>query len=197
MTNPIAGYQPLPFRFGGLGVAPTVAHSDIVTSSLSGPGTAATAARSDILPIGTPLPWLTGTPPAGYLMMDGSAVSRTTYAALFALLGTTYGIGDGSTTFNLPAPAGRTFIGSGTGSGLTARTLAGTGGEEAHTLQISEMPSHQHTYPASIGAGGGGGNISETSPFGSTSTNLAFTGGGGSHNNMQPWLAINWIIRAL
>ena len=141
--------------------------------------------------------WLTGTPPSGFIMLDGSAISRTTYAPLFALWGTTYGAGDGSTTFGLPDFRGRSIIGVGTGLGLTARTLGQTGGEELHTLQVSEMPSHQHTYPASTGAGGGGGNISETTPFGSTSTNLAFTGGGGAHNNMQPWFAANWIVRAL
>ena len=179
---------------------PTVAHSDIFTASLpgalAGPGVATTAARSDIVPIGVPWPWLTGTPPSGYVLMDGSNVSRTTYAPLFALWGTTYGVGDGSTTFGLPDFRGRAIIGAGTGTGLTARTLNTTGGEENHTLQVGEMPNHQHTYPASTGAGGGGGNISETTPFGATSTNLGFTGGGGAHNNMSPFFVVNWIVRA-
>ena len=61
--------------------------------------------------------------PAGFLLCDGSAVSRTTYADLFAALGTTWGAGDGSTTFNLPDLRGRSALGAGTGSGLTPRSL--------------------------------------------------------------------------
>lgn len=114
------------------------------------------------------------TVPAGYLACDGSAVSRTTYASLFGIISTTWGIGDGSTTFNLPDFRGRALIGDGTGSGLTARTLAQTTGVETHTLASSEMPSHNHTQDAhghsvndpghphtvsrAIGASGSGGN---------------------------------------
>jgi microcystin-dependent protein len=64
--------------------------------------------------------------PTGYLLCDGSAVSRTTYARLFAVLSTAWGSGDGSSTFNVPDLRGRCSIGAGTGSGLTARTLAGS-----------------------------------------------------------------------
>src|SRR5579871_3361453 len=83
--------------------------------------------------------------PAGWLLCDGSAVSRTTYAALFAAIGINYGGGDGIATFNLPDMRGRTVIGAGHGTGLTARTLAQTLGEEAHTLTAAEMPAHTHT----------------------------------------------------
>ena len=83
------------------------------------------------LPVGAVILWVAGgTPPAGWLEADGSAISRTTYAELFALIGTTYGTGDGSTTFNLPDARGRTAIGAGQGSGLTNRALAAKGGEE-------------------------------------------------------------------
>lgn len=68
------------------------------------------------VPIGTSLDFRGSTPPAGYLAEDGSAVSRTTYAKLFAVIGTTYGEGDGSTTFNLPDSRGRVTIGAGTGT---------------------------------------------------------------------------------
>lgn len=78
--------------------------------------------------------------PSGWLSCDGSAVSRSTYASLFAILGTTFGVGDGSTTFNVPDLKGRAPIGVGTGSGLTARTLGGKVGAETHT---HAMP-HQH-----------------------------------------------------
>ena len=83
--------------------------------------------------------------PAGYLECDGSAVSRTTYAALFAALGTTWGAGDGSTTFNLPNLARRTIVGAGgAATSVLGNTVGAEGGEEAHTLSAAEMPSHTH-----------------------------------------------------
>lgn len=134
--------------------------------------------------------------PTGWLLCDGSAVSRTTYAALFTIVGTTYGTGDGSTTFNLPDIRGRVSIGAGQGSGLTNRTLAATGGAETHTLTIAEMPAHTHTYHAGqFGSGYGpvdGNSINEWSDiYPATSS----TGGGGAHNNMQPFIVLNYIIK--
>ena len=97
------------------------------------------------------------TPPAGWLLCDGSAVSRTTYAVLFAAIGTTWGAGDGSTTFNLPDLRGRAPIGAGKGSGLTARTLGDSVGVETHahggktgstTLNANQsgLPAHTHSF---------------------------------------------------
>lgn len=218
----IAGWAPPPFRFGGLGVAPTVAHSDIFTASLpgalAGPGVATTAARSDIVPIGVPWPWLTGSPPSGYILMDGSAVSRTTYAPLFALWGTTYGVGDGTTTFGLPDWRGRALIGAGTGSGLTARTLNATGGNEnlqAHDHGNTTDESAQHTHTPASGAYGqtpnfgnestglGGGAVGpggRGTPAGSVDSNGHVHGtasaGSGSAGNMMPFFVVNWIVRA-
>src|SRR5439155_10954111 len=82
------------------------------------------------LPTGLVLPFAASSIPDGWLECTGQAVSRTSYARLFNLIGTTFGAGDGSTTFNVPDIRGRTPIGVGTGSGLTARSLAGTGGAE-------------------------------------------------------------------
>lgn len=82
--------------------------------------------------------------PGGWLLCDGSAVSRTTYASLFAAIGINFGGGDGIATFNLPDLRGRTILGAGHGAGLTARTLAQTLGEETHTLTANEMPAHTH-----------------------------------------------------
>jgi microcystin-dependent protein len=82
--------------------------------------------------------------PAGWLMCDGSAVSRTTYAALFAAIGGIYGAGDGSTTFNVPDMRGRVPVGVGQGAGLTNRTLNSTGGEETHVLSVAELAAHAH-----------------------------------------------------
>ncbi|MCR6633146.1 MAG: tail fiber protein [Magnetospirillum sp.] len=83
--------------------------------------------------------------PSGWLFCDGSAVNRTAYAALFAVIGTAFGSGDGTATFNLPDLRGRAPIGAGQGAGLTSRTLGGTVGEEKHTLTIAEIPAHNHS----------------------------------------------------
>lgn len=97
------------------------------------------------VPAGTSLDYRGGTLPFGFLVEDGSVVDRVTYARLFEAIGTTYGAGNGTTTFKIPDSRGRVNVASGTGSGLTARTQAATGGEETHVLTESEIPSHTHT----------------------------------------------------
>ncbi len=84
--------------------------------------------------------------PSGWLLANGDIVSRTTYSALFTAIGTTYGAGNGSTTFALPDMRSRVPIGVGTGSGLTARTLGGTVGQENITIGSTNLPSHSHTF---------------------------------------------------
>ena len=80
--------------------------------------------------------------PGGYLLCDGSAVFRSTYPDLFTAIGTTYGSGDGSTTFNLPNLSGKVVI------GVSANHVLGsTGGEATHTLTSSELPAHVHEVP--------------------------------------------------
>ena len=117
-------------------------------------------------------------PPANWLACDGSAVNRVTYANLFNAIGTTWGAGDGSTTFNVPDMRGRVPIGAGTGSGLTARTLAATLGEETHALSAGEGPSHNHTVTVSDP----GHNHTIADPGHAHSTNgLVPAGGGGSY----------------
>lgn len=99
-----------------------------------------------LIPSGTILDFAGTAAPTGFLPCDGSAVSRSTYSALFAALSTTWGAGDGSTTFNVPDLRGRAVIGAGTGGGLTARTLGQqTIGEEAHVLTVAELAAHNHT----------------------------------------------------
>lgn len=222
------------------------------------------------LPVGSVVPYAGSSVPPGYLFCDGTPANRTTYAALFSVLGTTYGAGDGSTTFGLPDLRGRAPIGVGTGTGLTARALAATGGEEAHVETNAEVGAHTHTLntPAhthgitdiahSHAVNPHSHNISSPShghPFGNgplTTTqinatsgstyNVQMTSGGGQNtgvatasptvtqnagsttdgqytgipantvgaasgdtlvasptataqNNMQPWLAMNWIIK--
>ena len=96
------------------------------------------------VPIGQIVELANAALPAGLLPCDGAAVSRTTYAALFAAIGTAYGVGDGSTTFNVPDRRGRVAIGDGTGTGLTARTRGQMVGAEVHILAPGEIPGHSH-----------------------------------------------------
>jgi microcystin-dependent protein len=135
----------------------------------------------------------TGSVPDGFLACDGSAVSRTTYANLYAKIGTTWGVGDGSTTFNLPDSRRRVVVGSGgTGTATLGNAVGSVGGAETHALTIAEMPAHTHTE---IGAYVG--NVYDGGPsaggyFGGQNTGS--TGGDGAHNNMQPSLVATKII---
>lgn len=87
--------------------------------------------------------------PIGWLICDGSIVSRMAFSDLFKIIGTTYGVGNSNNTFTLPDMRGRMPIGMGTGSSLTTRSLAGTVGAETATLSEGNLPSHTHT--ASVG----------------------------------------------
>lgn len=151
--------------------------------------------------------------PWGWLAENGSIVAQATYPALFAVIGSTYNTGgEGVGNFRLPDSRGRADIGSGTGSGLTARTLGAIGGAETHQLTVPEMPSHSHTdsghshsVPGEFGGSGGGGSTeinyravdpnSQTHPVNSSSANITSTGGGGSHNNMQPFIVATRMIK--
>ena len=141
----------------------------------------------DSLPVGAIVGWTTNTAPDNYLVCDGSAVSRITYADLFSVIGTTYGTGDGSTTFNLPNLKGRVPVGQDT-TQTEFDTLGETGGEKTHTLTIQEMPRHTHTQKL-------GGNISTVDNaagdyiIGDANTeNVSYTGGSQAHNIMQPYI---------
>lgn len=151
-------------------------------------------------PIGSITMFAGSTAPSGYLICDGSAISRTTYSDLFTVLGTNYGTGDGSTTFNLPNLKGRTVVGL--DSNDTAfDTLGETGGEKTHTLTVQEMPSHSHS---SSGGNFATTDVSSISAYGSgnatlytlsRATNTNTTGEGQAHNNMPPYIVLNYIIK--
>lgn len=132
--------------------------------------------------------------PSGWLMCDGSAVSRTTYAGLFGAISTIYGAGDGSTTFNVPDLRGRAVVGAGAGTGLTSRTLGTTFGAETHTLSTGEMPAHSHTVSAGTTAGAGA-NPTDSLNTGGNAYATSSQGGGAAHNNVQPSLALNYIVK--
>lgn len=130
--------------------------------------------------------------PSGYLPCDGSAVSRTTYAELFAKVGTQFGVGDGSTTFNVPDRRRRVSVGDGgVASGTLGNTVGSAGGAETNTLTTSHMPSHAHgVYTASLqGLAGGGFNYAGGDASGFTGTGSTQSNGSGTpHNIMQPSL---------
>lgn len=158
-------------------------------------------------PVGSIQAWHSSTPPTGWLKADGSAIPRVTYASLFALLGTTYGPGDGSTTFNLPDLRGRVPVGLGTnsfgGSPMPVVTLGQTGGEETHVLTTNEMVSHTHVFGSSIqSATGAGSNLVTGGTAGyfwdlNAATQSSDVNGGSdvAHDNMQPFTSSYWIIR--
>lgn len=233
-----------------------------------GNNSAPTVSMGSATPIGSIMPYAGTSSPDGWLLCAGQAVSRTAYPLLYTIIGTTYGVGDGSTTFNVPDMRGRTPVGldnmNGSDAGVltSANTLGLTTGAEKVTLTSTEMPSHTHTQQShnhtqnahghgnNLGTAGGGAHSHQTymglitsssymggwyigwagaaqsyPPTGSygmpsdtygnhshsitggvydnTATNNPTTatndntGGGGAHNNMQPSIMLNYIIRAV
>jgi microcystin-dependent protein len=157
--------------------------------------------------------------PRSWAFCNGQLLSIAQNTALFSILGTTYG-GDGRTTFGLPDLRGRVAIGPGNGPGLPSYNLGQIGGQENVTLTTNEMPSHTHAAAASGGLQTGTGKGDSGNPQGnyiddsSIATDLfkptgggpimkggegltvtnANTGGNQGHNNMQPYLVLNYII---
>lgn len=163
---------------------------------------------TSIAPTGAVMPFAGSSAPIGWLLCYGQAVSRTTYAALFSVLSTTYGVGDGSTTFNLPDMRGRVVAGldnmggtsadrltspGSTTGGIDGDTLGNTGGAETHVLTVAQLAAHTHTTPrggADKEQGAGATNAASKDP--------GVTGSSGSdaaHNNVQPTIILNYIIK--
>lgn len=147
------------------------------------------------VPIGVPLPYLGSSAPNGYLLLDGSAVSRTTYAALFAITGTAWGVGDGSTTFNLPDFRGRSPIGKGTHADVDA-----LGDSDSITL-ASRTPVHTHG-PGTLGGttGGPSNNSAATALTGSVAANnhthnITLSTGASASSSGGGYIVTNWIVK--
>lgn len=168
-------------------------------------GTKVTASRmnniengieSGSVPTGCILPFGGTKAPAGYLMCDGSAVNRSTYSDLYSVIGTAYGQGDNSTTFNVPDMQGR--IPAGIKSGSVFGALGKTLGEEEHTLTMPEMPRHRHDMYYKDDGGKIQHDVFVYDGFlnnRSIGDAMGDSGEGKPHNNIQPTLVVNYIIK--
>lgn len=151
--------------------------------------------------------------PKGWALCEGQLLPIAQNTALFSILGVQYG-GDGKTTFALPNLKGRAPMNQGAGAGLTTRTVGAVTGEKEVTLQMSEIPNHTHAVTAMNTAGASGdpsnrywaettgvGRPPKQAPIYDTVPNitmnpqtLSMAGGSQPHNNMQPYLVLNYII---
>ena len=215
---------------GSIATAGTITASEL---AIPGNGTAGQSVISDgdgtfsyltvfAFVSGMVMPYAGASAPTGFLLCGGQAVSRTTYSDLFSVIGTTYGVGDGSSTFNLPDLQGRVVAGkddmSGSSAnrltdavtgGLNGDTLGDTGGTESHTLTSAQsgLRSHSHnatsTLTGVIGSGSSSGVSTDTSRNTFTNTSFVSTTINSSsaldaseaHNNVQPTIILNYIIK--
>ena len=156
---------------------------------------------------GTVVPWAKSSAPTGWLECDGSAVSRSTYADLFTAIGTTYGAGDGSSTFNLPDIRGRAIAGKDnmggsaanrltSGSTIDGATLGTAGGGQTHTLTTGELAAHNHVSGSTSTQhdGGNSRNVMGAWDFAGNDVNPN-AGSGTAHANVQPTIVLNYIIK--
>jgi len=169
------------------------------------------------IPTATIVPWTDSSVPTGFLECDGAAVSRTTYSALFAIVGTTYGAGDGSTTFNVPDLQDNVPVGksnnkalASTGGANTVTSTGNVGGSTANaTLSTAQLASHSHpggrgnggrhqanpVAPFAYQPGGSAGNTGNTGSGSGHSHNMSATFTGDANSVVQPYLTVIYIIK--
>ena len=188
-------------KLGGILITSTAAelnHSDGVTSNIQTQidGVASSPTASVIAYAGS-------SAPSGWLFCDGASISRSTYSTLYAAIGTTYGSASGS-TFSVPDLKGRVIAGKESsdtrltsgGSNINGGTLGSSGGTETHILLTAEMPEHTHTQSSNVNTGGAEGGTGAPGSVTAGSTTSTFpTGGDGAHQNTQPTLILNYIIK--
>jgi microcystin-dependent protein len=187
----------------------TLSNGNIINS-----GKLTNNSSNSILPIGSIIAYAGAVAPTGWAFCNGDTLNRNSYSVLFSILGTTFGSGDSAywaqvsmpgRTFNLPDLRARVPVGVGqttyssiNGSNTITQlySLGLKGGEENHILSIAEMPAHNHSLRPSYGGSSGwqtGGLKADPGATGSDSS--GFTGGNQSHNIMQPFLVLNYIIK--
>lgn len=183
-----------------------------------------TAAKQYLCPPGSVIAYGGTSAPTDWLLCDGSAISRETYADLFTAISTTYGVGDGSTTFNIPDIRGRVIAGqddmggssanrlTDQSGGLNGDTLGATGGAETHTLTEAQLAQHSHTgttdsnsvnidrvFSKDLGSSGSHSPLVQTVGDADYAHTHTFTtdnaGSGSAHNNVQPTIILNYIIK--
>jgi microcystin-dependent protein len=148
-------------------------------------------------PIGTISAFAMATPPSGYLECDGSAVSRATYSDLFTAIGTTWGVGDGSTTFNLPNMQRSVAVGSGgTGTSTLGNSVGDTGGEEDHTITTGELPGNTINYSTATLTNHIGSNTGAAGYLPALNAAVWNSNGGGAANVIQPSAVVLMCIKA-
>jgi len=170
------------------------------------------------IPTATIVPWSDSSIPTGFLECNGAAVSRSTYSALFAIIGTTYGAGDGASTFNVPDLQDNVAIGksgtkalASTGGANTVQSTGNVGGTTANaTLTEAQLASHKHTFTSTTptsplqNSNVGQGFPASTGTFNSMNNtgsgtghqhNMSATFTGDSTSVVQPYLAIIYIIK--
>jgi microcystin-dependent protein len=156
------------------------------------------------VPVGATLEWNSNTEPTNYMFEDGRAISRTTYATLFSVIGTAFGSGDGSTTFNIPNSIDRVAVASGSLYGLNSKGGSKDAIVVAHSHGVND-PGHTHNIR------GGGGNFDDYGNFlragpnsadnasrsSTTGITIQDAGSSGTNANMPPYIGKRKIIRVL
>ena len=197
------------------------ANAKVCASAFHGDGSNLTGIVA--MPTGAIVPFGGSSAPTGFLLCSGQAVSRSTYSALFGVISTTYGAGDESSTFNLPDLRGRVVAGqddmggtsadrlTGLTGGVDGDTLAATGGAETHVLTTAQLATHTHGATKFYNSDPGLTNtrfslVTEQTDredsfpgyqttTGDTNNIISTTGSGSAHNNVQPTIILNYIIK--
>jgi microcystin-dependent protein len=232
-TLNVDGLGALPLRLGPIGQVPDIQSGLLI----QGTPYVVTCNQADAafylqggfanpygVPVGGMMVWIGGNPPnSAFVVPIGQAISRTTYATLFAVTGSLYGPGDGSSTFNLPDLRGRAVFGVDTsppthisafGGNFDGSVQGNTGGAQNHTLTAAEMPAHSHgvTDPGHAHAAGNSGIVSNStanvsaliasSNSWATSVNVTGisiqnSGGGAAHTILPPAIMLPYILRII